>query len=118
MQEQHYLKSLFEPRSVAVIGASERDGSIGAVIIKNMVESGFQGKLFAVNPKHDQVQGVPCFASVEDIPQRLDLAVIATQAPTVPNIMEACGRAGVKAAVVISAGFPRRARAARCWSGP
>lgn len=105
MQEQHYLKSLFEPRSVAVIGASERQGSIGAVIIKNMVESGFQGKLFAVNPKHDQVQGVPCFASVEDIPQRLDLAVIATQAPTVPNIMEACGRAGVKAAVVISAGF-------------
>ncbi|MGB0126180.1 MAG: bifunctional acetate--CoA ligase family protein/GNAT family N-acetyltransferase, partial [Rhodocyclaceae bacterium] len=99
------LTPLFEPRSVAVIGASERQGSIGAVLVRNMLDAGFKGKLFAVNPKHEQVHGLVCYPSVEDIPQRLDLAVIATQPKTVPKIMEACGRAGVRAAIVISAGF-------------
>jgi acetyltransferase len=105
MQERHYLTPLFEPRSVAIIGASEREGSIGAVLVRNMLDAGYKGKLFAVNPKHQQVFGIPSYPSVEDVPQRLDLAVIATQARTVPAIMEACGRAGVRAAIVITAGF-------------
>ena len=105
MQEKHYLTPLFEPKSVAIIGASEREGSIGAVIVRNMLEAGYKGKLFAVNLKHEEISGIPSYPTVDDIPQRLDLAVIATKATTVPGIMESCGRAGVRAAVVISAGF-------------
>ena len=105
MQERHYLTPLFEPKSVAIIGASESPGSIGAVLVRNMIDAGYKGKLFAVNPKHEKILGIPSYASVEDIPQRLDLAVIATRPPTVPGIMEQCGRAGVRAAIVISAGF-------------
>ena len=110
LQEQHYLTPLFEPRSVAIIGASERPGSVGAVLVRNMLDAGYRGRLFAVNPAHENVSGVPAYASVEDIPQRLDLAVIATKASTVPGIIDACGRAGVKAAVVISAGFAESGR--------
>ncbi|MBI4756281.1 MAG: bifunctional acetate--CoA ligase family protein/GNAT family N-acetyltransferase [Betaproteobacteria bacterium] len=105
MNERHYLTPLFEPKSVAIVGASERPQSIGAVLLRNMLDAGFKGKLFAVNPKHDQVLGLPSYGSVEDIPHRLDLAVVATPAQAVPGIIESCGRAGVKAAVVISAGF-------------
>ncbi|GAB4180509.1 MAG: GNAT family N-acetyltransferase [Rhodocyclaceae bacterium] len=105
MTARHYLAPLFAPKSVAVIGASERPGSIGSVLVRNLTEAPYAGKLFAVNPKHSEVFGVPCYASVEDIPQRLDLVVIATPAATVPGIIESCGRAGVRAAVVVSAGF-------------
>lgn len=105
MKEKHYLAPLFEPRSVGIIGASERPDSIGGVLIRNMLEAGFKGKLFAINPKHEKVFDVPCFRSVEDVPQRLDLVVIATRAETIPAIMDGCGRAGVKAAIVLSAGF-------------
>lgn len=105
MQEQHYLTPLFEPKSVAIIGASERERSVGAVLVRNMVDSGYKGKLFAVNPKHQTVFTLPCFPTVEEVPQRLDLVVIATRAESVPGIIESCGRAGVKAAVVVSAGF-------------
>ncbi len=105
MQEQHYLTPLFEPKSVAVIGGSESEDSVGATVVRNLLEAGYGGKVFAVNPRCDQVGGLKTFATVEDIPHRVDLAVIATRAPTVPAIVEACGHAGVKAAVVISAGF-------------
>ncbi len=102
---QHYLSPLFAPRSVVVIGASDRLDSVGGVVFRNMLQSGFQGRLFAINPKHVTVQGQPCFAGVEAISEPIDLAVIATRATTVPEIVEACGKHGVKAAVVLSAGF-------------
>ena len=102
---RHYFAPLFEPASVAVIGASARAGSVGAVLIENMLEAGYRGTLYAVNPKHREVRGVPCFPSIGEVPRRVDLAVIATPAPTVPGIINACGAAGVRAAVVISAGF-------------
>ncbi len=105
MHEKHYLTPLFEPKSIAIIGASETDKSVGNFIIRNMLDAGFKGKLFAVNPKHDQIYGIPSYPSIEDIPQRLDLVIIATAAPTVPGIIDACGRAGVRYVVVISAGF-------------
>ncbi|HMV52680.1 MAG TPA: bifunctional acetate--CoA ligase family protein/GNAT family N-acetyltransferase [Rhodocyclaceae bacterium] len=105
MHEQHYLTPLFEPRSIAIIGASETEKSVGNFIIRNMLDAGFKGKLFAVNPKHEQIYGIASYPSVEDIPQRLDLVIIATAAQTVPGIIDACGRAGVKYVVVISAGF-------------
>ena len=103
--ERHYLAPLFEPASVAIIGASERNGTIGAVLMRNMLDAGFRGRLYAVNPKRTRVSGVECFASVADLPAGVELAVIATPAPTAPDLIEQCGRAGIKAAVVISAGF-------------
>ena len=102
---KHYLSPLFSPRSVAVIGASDRQGSVGGVIFKNMLESGYQGKLFAINPGHDLIQGQRAYPDIESTGEQIDLAVIATRAHTVPEIIEACGRHGVKAAVVLSAGF-------------
>lgn len=105
MKEKHYLTPLFEPRAVGIIGASERPDSIGGVLIRNMLEAGFKGKLFAINPKHDKVFDVPCYRSVEEVPHRLDLVVISTRAETIPAIMDGCGRAGVKAAIVLSSGF-------------
>ncbi|MDH3320150.1 MAG: bifunctional acetate--CoA ligase family protein/GNAT family N-acetyltransferase [Betaproteobacteria bacterium] len=105
LSERHYLTPLFEPASVAVIGATERAGAVGAVLIRNLLEAKYQGALFGVNPKHRSVHGVPCFNGIGKVPARVDLAVIATPAPTVPEIIEQCGKAGVRAAVVISAGF-------------
>ncbi|MEO8719177.1 MAG: acetate--CoA ligase family protein, partial [Burkholderiales bacterium] len=105
LSERHYLTPLFEPASVAVIGATERAGAVGAVLIRNMLEAKYRGALFGVNPKHNSVQGVPCFNAIGKVPARVDLAVIATPAASVPEIIEQCGRSGVRAAVVISAGF-------------
>ena len=102
---RHYFAPLFEPAAVAIVGASERKGSIGSVLIENMLAAGYRGQLCAVNPKHRAVRGVPCFPTIGEVPRRVDLAVIATPAPTVPGIIEQCGAAGVRAAVVISAGF-------------
>lgn len=105
MQYEHYLKSMFEPQSVAIVGASERHDSIGAVLIRNMLDARYNGALHAINPKHDSVQGVPCVARLDDLRKRPDLAVICTPAATVPGLIEECGRAGIKSAVVISSGF-------------
>ncbi|MDQ7989309.1 MAG: GNAT family N-acetyltransferase [Candidatus Dactylopiibacterium sp.] len=105
MDEKHYLAPLFEPRSVAVIGATERIDALGAVVLRNMREAGFKGALHAVNPKYDTVQGVPCFRHIGDVPGRVDLAIIVTPAGTVPGLVDECGRAGVRVAAVLSAGF-------------
>ena len=105
VSEKHYLTPLFEPQSVALIGASERAGSIGAVLVANMLAAQYAGALYAVNPKYKSVQGVPCFDAIGRVPPRVDLAVVATPPRTVPDVIEQCGRAGVRAAVVITAGF-------------
>ncbi|MDQ8021718.1 MAG: GNAT family N-acetyltransferase [Moraxellaceae bacterium] len=105
MDEKHYLSSLFEPRSVAIIGATEREGALGRVLVQNMLDAGFQGALHAVNPKHRTVLGITCRRRIGDVPRPVDLAIIATPARTVPDIVTECGKAGVKAAVVLSAGF-------------
>ena len=101
----HYLVPLFEPRSVALVGASENPAKVGGRLLENLLAGGYQGRLYAVNPKHASVRGVPCVASVAQLPAPVDLAVIATPAATVPGVVEECGRAGVRAAVVITAGF-------------
>jgi len=103
--ERHYLAPLFEPASVVIIGASERAGTIGAVLMRNMLDAGFRGRLYAVNPKRARVYGVECFPAVTDLPHGVELAVIATPAETAPELIDQCGLAGIKAAVVISAGF-------------
>ncbi|MCW5600694.1 bifunctional acetate--CoA ligase family protein/GNAT family N-acetyltransferase [Nitrosomonas sp.] len=102
---RHYLSPLFSPKSVAVIGASSRIDSVGEIVFKNMLGSGFQGKLYAVNPNHDEIQGRRAYASIEQIDDSVDLAVIITRAATVPDIIESCGKRGVRFALVLSAGF-------------
>ena len=102
---RHYLTSLFEPRSVALVGASERPDKVGGRLLENLVGGGFDGSLFAVNPRHRTVAGVACVPSVLELSGRVEMAVIATPAATVPGIVDECGRAGIKACVVISAGF-------------
>lgn len=106
----HYLKKLFEPTSIAVIGATDRLHSIGMKVFKNLLQGNFSGKLYAINPKHTQVQGQPCFASIKKINQPIDLAVITTPAKTVTSIITECGEKDVRAAIVISAGFSETGR--------
>ena len=101
----HYLASLLEPRSVAIVGATERSGAIGAVLVDNMLEDSYKGALYPVNPKYRRVRALPCFAKVGDLPGPVDLAVIATPPASVPAVIEECGVAGIRAAVVITAGF-------------
>ncbi|MDD2744542.1 MAG: bifunctional acetate--CoA ligase family protein/GNAT family N-acetyltransferase [Rhodocyclaceae bacterium] len=105
MLEQHYLTTLFEPKSVAIIGASERENSVGSVIFKNILESGFKGRLYPINPKHATIYEQTAYKSIEEIGARVELAVIATRAQTVPQLIEQCGRSGVKNVIVITSGF-------------
>jgi acetyltransferase len=99
------LELLFKPRSVAVIGASRDPNKVGHAILKNIIESGYKGRVYPVNPKADSVLGLTAYKSVLDIPDEVDLAVIVIPAQNVLDVMEECGRKGVKFAVVISAGF-------------
>ena len=105
MQEQHYLTSLFEPKSVAVIGASDREKSVGNVLFKNIQESGYKGRLYPINPKHETILGIQAFKTIEEIGSRVELAIIATRPQTVPEIVEQCGRSGIKSVIIITAGF-------------
>lgn len=102
---QHYLHKLFSPDSIAVIGASDRSNSVGMKVFKNLLQGNFKGELYAINPKHNQVQGQPCFSSVKKIKDPIDLAVIATRAETLPDIMVECGEKKIHTAIVLSSGF-------------
>ena len=101
----HYLKQLFEPNSVAVFGASERPGSVGSVVTENLLSAGFKGKIYPINPKYSEVSGARCYKNLDEINSPVDLVVICTPAATVPGIIESCGLHGVKAAIIMSAGF-------------
>jgi acetyltransferase len=102
------LDALFLPDSVAVIGATERTGTVGRTVLENLLHPSFRGKVFAVNSRHSEVCGHKAYPAVGDIPEKVDLAVVATPATTVPAIIGQCVDAGVKSAVVISAGFRER----------
>lgn len=99
------IAAIFRPRSVAVIGASRKPGSIGAAIFQNLLSRGFTGPVYPVNPHADSVAAVKTYPTIEDVPGDVDLAVIVIPAPFVIDAIEACGRKGVRAAVVITAGF-------------
>ena len=99
------LKLFFNPRSIAVIGASKKRGTIGGELFHNLLSYGFVGPVYPVNPTAEVVQSVPAYKSVEDIPGPVDLAVVVVQEKFVIETVKACGRKGVKALVVISAGF-------------
>jgi acetyltransferase len=93
------------PRSIAVFGASIRDGSVGRIVIRNIVAGGFEGDIWPINPKYREVEGLRCYARVGDIPGVPDLAVIVTPPDTVPGIIAELGEKGTRTAVVITAGL-------------
>ncbi|MDB5958842.1 MAG: family acetyltransferase [Massilia sp.] len=99
------LNYFFSPQSVAVIGASERPGSVGATVLANLTSAGFRGAIWPVNPKYRVLAGLPVYRDASDLPQAPELAVICTPAATVPKIIDTLGARGCKAAVVLSAGL-------------
>jgi|GEM_PF-3229778 len=99
------IRAMLSPKSVALIGASESPGSVGLTILENLRAAKFAGSICLVNPKHDRVLGIRTFPSISAVPDPVDLAVIVTPAVTVPGIIEECAKAGVRGAVIISAGF-------------
>jgi acetyltransferase len=88
-----------------MFGASDRKHSVGEVVFRNLLSSGFQGRIFAINPKHKEVQGQKAYASLQEINESIDLAVVATPAKTIPGIVEACGEHGIRMMLIMSAGF-------------
>ena len=103
--ERQALDSVFSPRNVALIGATETPGSVGRTILWNLISSPFGGTVFPVNPKRAGVLGIKAYPSITDVPEPVDLAVVVTPAPTVPAIIGECVDAGVQSAIIISAGF-------------
>ncbi|GAB6095818.1 bifunctional acetate--CoA ligase family protein/GNAT family N-acetyltransferase [Desulfatiferula olefinivorans] len=99
-----YMDKIFKPRSVAVVGASNREGSVGYAIYRNLIQGGYEGPIYPVNARHRSVWNETAFESVSDIGRPVDLAVIVTPIATVPQIIRECGEAGVGGAVIISAG--------------
>lgn len=101
----HDLDVFFRPKSVAVIGATERQGHVGRAVLWNLLSSPFGGTVYPVNPKHAAVLGVRSYRAIAQVPEHVELAVVVTPAETVPGVIEECCEAGVGGAVIISAGF-------------
>ena len=99
------LEKLFNPKSIAAIGASDKEGSVGYVLIRNLLSGSYGGKVYPVNIRHNSVFDRKAYRSIKQVPEVVDLAIIATPAETVPEVIEQCGKAEVKAAVILSAGF-------------
>ncbi|HTA77172.1 MAG TPA: acetate--CoA ligase family protein, partial [bacterium] len=99
------LEAFFKPQSVAVIGASEKPGSVGQTIVANLLKTPFGGTVYPINPKHETLLGVKAYPSIASVPAQIDLAVIVTPAKTVLGLVEECVQAKVKAVIIISAGF-------------
>src|SRR6266850_2460733 len=105
MFNTHYLRYALTPRSIAVVGATDRLESLGKHVFGNVLGGGFQGEVFPVNPKHEQVAGHACFASLRALPGPVDLAIIVTPARSVAAIIDDAGKRGVRSVLVLSAGF-------------
>ncbi|MCX8004127.1 MAG: CoA-binding protein, partial [Burkholderiaceae bacterium] len=101
----HYLRSALLPRSLAVVGATEKPQALGRQVFANVLAAGFHGRVYAVNPKYDAVAGQPCYPSLAALPEAPDLAVIVTPARTVPDLIDDAAARGVRAVLVLSAGF-------------
>src|SRR5512135_1334805 len=103
--ERQPLDSFFAPQNVAVIGATETEGTVGRTILWNLISNPFGGTVFPINPKRAGILGIKAYPNIAAVPDKIDLAVIVTPAPTVPGIIGECVEAGVKGAIIISAGF-------------
>lgn len=99
------LKQFFEPSTIAVVGASREPGKIGNTLLENIIEAGYKGKIFPINPKAQEILGLKAYPSIMDVPTSLDLVIVAIRSKFVLAIMEQCAKKGVKAVVIISGGF-------------
>ena len=99
------LDRFFKPETIALVGASTREGSVGQAIMNNLVHSGFTGKVIPVNPKADKILDRKAYPSIKKVTEKVDLVVISTPAATIPEIVEDCGKKGITAILIISAGF-------------
>jgi len=105
MESIQELDAVFRPQSVAVIGASTVPGKLGHDILSNLIQAGFTGPIYPINPKADTVLGLPAYSQIGAVPSPPDLAVVVIPAKAVGGAIEQCGQAGVKAAIVITGGF-------------
>ena len=99
------LDKLFDPKTIAVIGASNKKGSVGYILLRNLIGAEYEGVVYPVNPSSPAVQGIQAYASISQVPRKIDLAVIAVPAKAVPDTVRECGEAGVAGAVIVSSGF-------------
>lgn len=103
--EHQALDAIFQPKNVAVVGATENPGSVGRTLLWNLISSPFGGAVFPINPKRSNVLGIKAYPNIQSLPESIDLVVVVTPAPSVPGIIKEAVEAGVKGAIVISAGF-------------
>ncbi|NOY59348.1 MAG: acetate--CoA ligase [Calditrichaeota bacterium] len=101
----NHIDAIMNPKSIAVVGASNRPGSVGLAVTSNLIKGGYQGILYPVNPKSQSIQSIKSYPSLSDVPDEVDLAVIIVPAKVVSNVLEEAGKKDVKGAVVITAGF-------------
>jgi len=99
------LKYVFSPKSIAIVGASDNPAKLGNVILKNLIDGAYKGKIYPVNPKYDKLLGLECYSDIKKIKKKVDLAIFAIPAHIVPKVAEDCGKKGVRGLVVLSAGF-------------
>ncbi|HPO06105.1 MAG TPA: CoA-binding protein, partial [Candidatus Gracilibacteria bacterium] len=98
------LQQVFFPKSIAVVGASTKPGSVGNDIVKNLIGQ-FSGAIYPVNPKATEIYETPCYASLEEISAPIELVIVVVPAAAVPDVLLSAGQKGAKAAIIISAGF-------------
>jgi predicted CoA-binding protein len=108
------LDALFSPSSVAVIGATDRPGTVGQTVPQNLLNPAFAGRVYPVNPQRAEILGVKAFRKIGDVPEAVDLVILATPAVTIPGPIGECIEAQAKSAVVISAGFKETRRGRNC----
>jgi acetyltransferase len=101
----HNLKSLFNPTRVAVVGAGRDPSQLGHIVLRNLVDGGFDGVVYPINPGRESISGIQAYPSIAETPARPDLAIVCTPAATVPDVIRLCGEQGVPAVAVLSAGF-------------
>jgi acetyltransferase len=108
ISDRSLLDYFFSPASVAVIGATDREASVGRTVLSNLLAETYKGRVYSVNPRRNELFGRHCYETIGSVPEAVDLAVVVTPAPTVPGVVAECVKANAKAVVVISAGFRER----------
>ncbi|MEM1119487.1 MAG: bifunctional acetate--CoA ligase family protein/GNAT family N-acetyltransferase [Bacteroidota bacterium] len=99
------LNKIFRPKNIAIVGASDNPETVGYIVLKNMLDGGFAGQIYPISAQATTVQGKPAYQTVQDLPEKVDLAIITTAAKTVASLVEACGQCGIKGIILVSADF-------------
>jgi acetyl coenzyme A synthetase (ADP forming)-like protein len=105
MNRLDVLKRMFNPNAIAIIGASREPGKVGFSVVKNLIEGGFKGRVYPVNPRADEIFGIKCYQGIGEIPETIDVAILCVPAAIIPRIVEDLGKKRVPIAIVISSGF-------------